>query len=322
VSVAGLPLLEVLLDAGAMTDLLSDGAGGVEVRGARLVDLQPAARALVALEVAGPGGRRVVVLAKHYAQGARAARLHALLVALRGEIVGRGLSFAVPRPLGWLPDLSIVLYLPAPGRLLDAFLTEAAAPSLVARSGRCLAELHSCRPPLDRSFDAAHEAANVDAWARAVERALPGSRAPALAHAFTRGVERIALSAQAPVHKDFHPRHVVVGERMGVIDLDEMRWGDPAFDLAHFCAYVELMGLRQRLSSAARARLQRLFRHGYARLPPSDERLPLFGVYACVKIARQLVAARGPGPVPTGAEQRRQLRRMLAYGHNLAAGLP
>jgi len=44
-----------------------------------------------------------------------------------------------------------------------------------------------------------------------------------------------------PIHKDFHPGHVLVGDHVYVIDLDEARRGDPTFDVAHFCSYLELL---------------------------------------------------------------------------------
>ena len=49
-----------------------------------------------------------------------------------------------------------------------------------------------------------------------------------------------------PIHKDFHTGHLLVGDSVWVIDLDEARQGDRAFDLAHFCAYLELHGDRER----------------------------------------------------------------------------
>ena len=36
-----------------------------------------------------------------------------------------------------------------------------------------------------------------------------------------------------PIHKDLHPGHVLVGDDVYVIDLDEARNGDPTFDVAH-----------------------------------------------------------------------------------------
>ena len=48
--------------------------------------------------------------------------------------------------------------------------------------------------------------------------------------------------AQVPIHKDFHAGHLLIDDSVWVIDLDEARHGDRAFDLAHFCAYLEFAG--------------------------------------------------------------------------------
>jgi hypothetical protein len=307
-----------------MTELLAGGDARFRVCAARLAELQPATRALIAYELAGPCGRRRRIFAKHYADPARASRLHDTLVALYDEAATRRLAFAVPRPLGWFRDLNLALYAAVEGPFLDGLLRRGrAAASPARRAGMCLAQLHSCGPPLDRRFDLATERVNLGAWASLVDRELPGAGASELADAFARAALAASASAPAPLHKDFHPRHVVVGRRLGIIDLDEMRWGDPSFDIAHFCAYLDLLGLRADLGDGGRAALRRAFVEGYAREAGAShgERTALFGVYACVKIARQLCTLTGVRPVPTGAERRRQVRAILDRGRELSRAL-
>ena len=59
-----------------------------------------------------------------------------------------------------------------------------------------------------------------------------------------------------PIHKDFHPGHVLLGDDVCVIDLDEARRGDPTFDVAHFCAYLELLSTARRRRAARTAFLE------------------------------------------------------------------
>ena len=100
---------------------------------------------------------------------------------------------------------------------------------------------------------------------------------------------------------------------MNVIDLDELRLGDPNFDLGHFCANLDLLAYREKKSLAA---LQRRFLDTYAGYTNwvRDERFVYFYVYSCIKIAKQLCTMRGPCPRPEGAEQRRQVRMILEKG--------
>jgi aminoglycoside phosphotransferase (APT) family kinase protein len=103
---------------------------------------------------------------------------------------------------------------------------------------------------------------------------------------------------------------------MVVIDLDEARLGDPAFDVAHFSANLRLLALRRRTARGGGEQLERAFvdayaaRTGYAQ----DARHRWFAAYTCLKIARQLVCGRGPVPVPVGAELDRQVRLILDEG--------
>jgi hypothetical protein len=101
-----------------------------------------------------------------------------------------------------------------------------------------------------------------------------------------------------------------------VIDLDEMRAGDPAFDIAHFGANLRLLALREQMPGAELALLESAFLAGYNSLLPyePDLRHEFFHVYSCIKIAKQLVGGRGPAPVPTAAERSSQVDLILAEG--------
>jgi aminoglycoside phosphotransferase (APT) family kinase protein len=105
-----------------------------------------------------------------------------------------------------------------------------------------------------------------------------------------------------------------------VIDFDEMRYGDPAFDLAHFCANLHLLFCRRHPSSQQSphqlATLQRAFLNAYAGQTGwvKDQRFVYFSLYTCLKIAKQLCTGRGPHPRPAGDERRRQVYRILEQG--------
>jgi hypothetical protein len=307
---AHLPLLDTVMDPEEVKGALGRGLRGdvLEVTGARVIGLQKGARALLAYDVAQRDGRRVVVYGKHYAARSGAARLMGTLIALEAEVAQRGLGFAVPRPLGWDRELNLVLYLPVHGFFLDDAIMAGDGASAARLSGARVAQLHSCRPPLDRRFDARREAANLRVWARLVDfDGLGGGMAGELAEDFARGVGRLKLSTAAPIHKDLHHRHLIVRPAFAFIDLDEMRWGDPSFDVAHVCVYLELLRMRRRLSPSHVALLQDAFVGAYAECTGYrlDERFYLFAVYACLKIATQLRIDKGISPTEASAGFRR-----------------
>jgi aminoglycoside phosphotransferase (APT) family kinase protein len=123
----------------------------------------------------------------------------------------------------------------------------------------------------------------------------------------------VALEEATAIHKDFHPGHVIVNGSVAVVDFDETRLGDPAFDVAHFCAYLHLVALRRGLA-ARQAELEAAFLEGYADRSgwEADGRFAFFRAYTAVKIAKQLAVGSGLRPRPTGGERERQARLVLA----------
>jgi aminoglycoside phosphotransferase (APT) family kinase protein len=104
----------------------------------------------------------------------------------------------------------------------------------------------------------------------------------------------------APIHKDFHAGHVLLGESTWVIDLDEARQGDPAFDVAHFSGYLDVA-----FEQPHSGRLADLFVREYAaetgwRDPGTFE--PHLA-YTWLKIAKQWAVGTGPGRDASLAER-------------------
>jgi Ser/Thr protein kinase RdoA (MazF antagonist) len=46
------------------------------------------------------------------------------------------------------------------------------------------------------------------------------------------------------VHRDLYEEQIVLGDRVGLIDLDDSALGPPELDLGNLCAHVELLGMR------------------------------------------------------------------------------
>jgi hypothetical protein len=124
------------------------------------------------------------------------------------------------------------------------------------------------------------------------------------------------FDTRVPIHKDFHYEHILVNGSLKVIDFDEMRLGDPNFDLAHFCANFYLLAYRKNKRPAQFVKLQDRFFDSYKSLTgwKLDERFMYFYAYTCLKIAKQLCKLRGPRPWPEGEEQHGQVWLMLEQG--------
>jgi Ser/Thr protein kinase RdoA (MazF antagonist) len=72
------------------------------------------------------------------------------------------------------------------------------------------------------------------------------------------------------VHRDLYEEQVLIGERVGLIDLDDAALGPPELDVGNLLAHLDLLELR---SARALARAERALLDGYATLGVLDSRL-------------------------------------------------
>jgi aminoglycoside phosphotransferase (APT) family kinase protein len=272
-------------------------------------------RAVIAYVTAGPQGDGPPLIAKVYTDPQRAERVHAVLEQLYALSVA-GHACAVPRPVAHLPEFGMSVYEAVRGCTLDRLETGGRREAMIA-AGRWLSALHGSTIELVRRFDMTRESRKLGTWAEQVAHDHPPAAAMTarLIGRLDSLATRVQVSTATPIHKDFHYQHVLVDDgRARVIDLDEVRTGDPAFDVAHFRVNLRLLALREGMPADELARLDGAFLDGYATRYEADLRDELFRVYTCLKIAWQLVLGRGPAPLPTGAELSRQLELILEEG--------
>jgi streptomycin 6-kinase len=292
----------------------------VTIQAATLLDYKPGKRGLIRYEMAGG---TLTVYGKLYAEPGQVTRVYQHMKLLWEEVFSGHAQFSLPHPIGCIPELFMLVYIPAAGDVLTEMLAGDQALSLTALAGAWLGTLHRSRLSLSKQFHLENELRNVRAWA-----ALVGSHYPDQAGAATRIATYLQERAGAmpfeidvPIHKDFHHGHVIVNHKLHVIDFDEMRLGDPNFDLAHFCANLYLLACRQDHANWPFPAFRRAFLDAYAGSTRwvADERLDYFFAYSCLKIAWQLSNGYGPHPRPEGDERHRQVRQMLQQGVELAS---
>ena len=328
----GLPILQVALNVKQMTARLAPllsplatangGGPGPAVRYAQLLAYKQGNRGTIRYDVTGlgDGGAPVALLGKLYPQASQAQRVDAILRGL-DQAFASPPGLGVPRPVGCVPELSMLVYLPVEGRSLDEVLAggdQQAAAQAVRRTADWLATLHRARLLLDRRFSLDTEVVNLEAWAALVARTWPahGGTAVRLSADLQDSAPALELSAATPIHKDFHYKHVLLEAGVWVIDFDEVRFGDPAYDVAHFCAHLRLLAWRLRGDPDAHRALESAFLAGYTAGVAELAAAPFswFAAYTCLKIAKQLCSTRGVRPRPDGDEQRRQVGMILAQG--------
>lgn len=295
-----------------------------QLKVATLVDGKAGERAVIRYELTtDQGAGPHLLFGKLYANHQRAQQVHQAMTWLWQEVFHQAHEVGVPRPLGLLPTLDMVVYIPVEGQFLSELLNQEQADHWMALTATWLACLHQQSLPRAKHFDLSNELANLQLWARQIGQSYPTLFISAnhLVTFLQQETAQLTFQEQAPIHKDFHYQHVLVNGRLAVIDFDEMRLGDPNFDLAHFCANLALLTYRMPRLRERLPHLQAIFLETYQRHTGwrADRRFRYFFVYTCIKVAKQLCTQRGPRPRPTGAEQQQQVQLILEEGLALVA---
>lgn len=283
-----------LSDPARLSSLLQDQLSGEGPGTARITSVQTlrvaaGRRVVMRYTVAGVSEQPVEVIAKAFAEPERAGITHENLVlfdALRDPAVPCGTQL----PMGVNHALGIVVYRAAVGQPMTELAdTSAAQAGAAARHlGTWLRTVHATSSGARRRLDVAHEAANATLWAEQLGRVDDRLRTPAgeLARRLTVCAATLPHVTDSLIHKDLHLAHVLVqdGFPSTVIDLDEARMGDPAFDVAHLCAYAEeVPEVADQLATPF------LEAYGPVQGPDAGRRLAFFRAYTLLKLTRQAV---------------------------------
>jgi hypothetical protein len=185
-------------------------------------------------------------------------------------------------------------------------------------AGKWLAQLHTHQIPLEKEFKVENEVDNIRDWAELISKKYPDETKAVnhIADYLVQKTTELDFSVHVPIHKDFHYEHILIDGGLKVFDFDEMRLGDPNFDLAHFCANFYLLAYRNEEHTAQFTDLQNYFLDAYSNATgwQWDEKFLFFYIYSCLKIAKQLCKLRGPRPWPEGDEQQAQVWLMIEQG--------
>ncbi len=158
---------------------------------------------------------------------------------------GKG-KLAVAPPVGYIGAVGLTLQEKLDGVRLGGVVEEPHFVKRVRRTARVLAAMHRLALPLSTRRKAVEEAATVHRWAGVLTAIRPelASRVDRLRDRLASEIEARTLLS-APIHADFHHTNVLVdGDRVRVIDLDEMAFGDPMVDVGRFMASLRVPARR------------------------------------------------------------------------------
>jgi len=322
------PALWSALNAEIMNDNLAPMLGDVcsasaarFVHRAKLLAYKPGKRAVIRYDLDQLECQKYFsVYGKLYPEPYLSERAYKVMNTLHNEVFRDSTDLDVPEPLGVIPNLGMLIFIPAEGKLLGDYIAMRSLDGdevvrAMELSGKWLAQLHTHQIPLEKEFKVENEVDNIREWAELVSKKYPDERKAAtyIAEYLIQKTAELDFSVRVPIHKDFHYEHVLIDSGLKVFDFDEMRLGDPNFDLAHFCANFYLLAYRNEEHTAAFTDLQNRFLDAYSNETgwQWDEKFLFFYVYSCLKIAKQLCKFRGPRPWPEGEEQQAQVWLMI-----------
>jgi len=163
---------------------------------------------------------------------------------LRSNGFGEDSRLRVPSPILYMPALSFLMMEQAEGDPLREILQRGSDPDpYVKGAARWLARLHSCNAAVDGASSRDDEIANSHRYARAASWLLPTlkSEIQSISNQLIDAQKTLQPCTGKPIHGDYHPRNIIVAPDLTtVIDFEEARMGDPAFDVGYFTAQTKM----------------------------------------------------------------------------------
>jgi aminoglycoside phosphotransferase (APT) family kinase protein len=249
---------------------------------------------------ADPAGSPPVFAAvgKLYRRRRRAERMYRRMEALSGRTFAGMGGPCIPAPLLLVPELRLVLQECVQADDVRHALAAGEGERPLALAARWLAGLHSASPVPDlKVMSLDHELDKVDGWCGRLAPELSPSDTPVLdrtREALHRLAGGISSYAPAMIHKDIYYAHVLWnGQRVWVVDFDQLQTGDPALDIGHFLAHLENLAYRTTGRADAYATEGKVFLTSYpAGAAETRERLPFYKAYTFLKLAATEVMRR------------------------------
>lgn len=189
----------------------------------------------------------------------------------------------VPRPLGFRPEINLMLQAFAPGKTLNQLAEETSITLWIDRCAQALAKLHRTVIPAAtngasgwglKPYLINDEIDNMMRFTEEICQRRPedNGRIRNLYKAFTRWAQFLPpLLTPTTIHRDFYYSQVLIDrDDLTMIDFDLIASGDPALDVANFIAHLYFLGGDRLQDWTALACDAHRFFNSYSRFMPVD----------------------------------------------------
>ena len=211
--------------------------------------------------------KEICLVAKQVNEAKRANRLFRNLRSLE-EALARleHVPFRVPRALGWNEERAAVFIEFLPGENLKQLLFELDIESMMPRVGELLAVFQRAEKRVRKRVSYSSELRENREAMHDIAEVLPHMRAR-LRGLFARLEQTRWASTSAPalLHGTFRLNHIFLrDDELVLLDLDSLRLGDPAYDVANFLTSLYYLEAQERIAPELRRRIAACFLSGYA----------------------------------------------------------
>jgi Ser/Thr protein kinase RdoA (MazF antagonist) len=215
--------------------------------------------------------------------------MHRWLSALESDVFLKTDRIRVPQPLGLSGALHMLLYDYVDGVDLRHAVDDNKPFALAAH---WLARLHDARPLAELKVRTIqHDVAKSIQWIKAVQPALSASNGTRLArmHNLLERLPTTPPDELRMIHRDYYYANLLWdGSSLWALDIDQLRLGEPALDVAHFSAHLQVLAYRQTGDFAAYDERMHHFLNTYRQARPTSDafgRLPFYTAYTFLKLA-------------------------------------
>lgn len=185
----------------------------------------------------------------------------------------------LPRAWAWEEKRAVVFIEDLPGENLKQLLPEIDLPLMLAQVGAALADFHRAQKRVRKRVTLKNELKENREALSVIARTFPHlrPRMKSFVAQLRASSEQLQTSRQVLLHGTYRLNHIFLhGDELVLLDLDSLRLGPPAYDLANFISSLYYLEAQERVTPALRRQMSRHFLEGYAGRSSRD--VPAFEV--------------------------------------------
>ena len=204
-------------------------------------------------------------IAKQFRKQKRARSVYRNLVCLTRLLNGSS-TLRLPRPMAFDDEAGLIVMEELPGTELEQVFEVIDLDPVMFNVGRMLAAFHQIPRRVRKSISRRSELDKVRGAAKTITGVVPGVLS--YVNECASRCRDVRWNDETPsvlLHGSYRPKHVFVdGGALGLIDVDGIRMGHPACDLAEFLAALYFLEAQERISAPVRRMASQRFVAGYA----------------------------------------------------------